>query len=123
MRRLLAALVVVLLALPSTPFAVEPSGAPVLERGDASPSGSTPKAWGANDIFFVRAQTCRTVGIFICGPDPLIASGANFSGVIRIFIPVTDLYTIYFFVTDPEGAVIVFTSMSANLFTASFNDF
>jgi hypothetical protein len=47
-------------------------------------------------------------GVLLCGPDPLVSSSAVFGGVIRIWVPFTDSYTIYAFVSDAEGNVMDF---------------
>jgi hypothetical protein len=125
MRKLLPVMLALVLALPSIASAVEPSGTPVLVPDSAADSGGgpTPKSWLVSDIFFVRAHTCRTLGVTICGPDPLVSSGASFNGVIRIAVPFFDTYTVYFFVTDSEGSVIAFTSGTFQLVGPSFTSF
>lgn len=123
MKKLL--LVLLVLALPSIASAVQPSGKPVLvpESEADSGGGPTPKSWLFNDIFFVRAHICRPLAVTICGPDPLVNSGASFNGVIRIWVPFFDLYTVYFFVTDSEGNVISFIVGDFNLGGNTYNNF
>jgi hypothetical protein len=124
MKKLMLVLLALVLALPSIASAVQPSGTPVLvpDSGSDSGGGPAPKSWLFNDIFFVRAHTCRATGnITLCGPDPLISSSAGFNGVIRIWVPFPDLYTVYFFVTDSEGNVINFSSGNFNLDGNTFN--
>ena len=102
MRKLLLAVLLVVLALPSAAFAFRPPG--TLEVvPDAAADGGT-QSWLRNEIFVVRAHTCR-VGGLPCGPDPLISSGAAFNGILRIWVPFSDNYTIYLFVSDVEGAL------------------
>jgi hypothetical protein len=82
MKKLLPVLLVLVLALPSIASAVESSGTPVLvpESGTDSGGGPTPKSWLANNIFFVGSHICRATGaITLCGPDPLVSSGASFN--------------------------------------------
>jgi hypothetical protein len=125
MKKLPVLLLVLVLALPSLASAVESSGTPVLvpDSGTDSGGGPTPKSWLFNDIFFVRAHICRPLGVTVCGPDPLVSSGVSFNGVIRLFVPFSDVYTVFFFVTDSEGSVILFTSGNFQLFGSSYASF
>lgn len=108
MKKILLALLALTLALPSAASAVQPSG-PLVGVPDSAadaPSGAAPKSWLFSDIFVVRAHICRPTGILLCGPDPLVSSGSSYGAVVRIWVPLTDSYTVYFFVDDPEGNVI-----------------
>ena len=49
------------------------------------------------------------IGELLTAPDPLVPGGASFGGVIRIWVPFPDTYTIYAFVSDTEGNVMTFT--------------
>ena len=124
MKKLLLSLLVALLALPSVVSAVQPSGTPVMVPDGADGSGGAgTRAWTANNIFFVRAHTCRATGITVCGPDPLIGSSNSFSGVIRIWVPFSDTYTVYFFASDSEGNVVAYTSGAFQLGGNTYNSF
>jgi len=122
MKKLLATLL--LLALPSLASAVESAG-PVIRVPDTESAGApepTPKSWLFNDIFFVRAHICRN-GTSLCGPDPLVSSGATFNAIIRIFAPLTEFQILYFLITDTENAVVVVGGGSSQRVFAGFNDF
>jgi len=129
MKKLLLVLLVFVVALPSVASALQPSGTPVMAPDSAADSGdgAGAKSWLANHIFFVRAHTCRILGVTICGPDPLINSGAPFNGVIRIWVPFSDSYTVYFFISDPEGNVVSFQfgtfNLGGNSYTSFFSNF
>lgn len=124
MKKLLLVLLVLGLALPAPASAVRSSGTPVLVPDSAADSGGPrPKSWLFDDIFFVRAHICRALNVTVCGPDPLVNSGASFNGVIRIWVPFSDVYTVYFFVTDGEGNVMDFVSDNFNLAGDSFASF
>ena len=114
MKKLLLVLLVLVVGLPSIACAVESSGKPVLVPENAADDGGgpAPKSWLFPDSFFVRSHICRTTSpsTILCGPDPLVDSGAAFNGVHRIRLPITGLYTVYFFVMDSEGNVLTFTS-------------
>ena len=116
MRKLLLAVLLVVLTLPSVASAVQPSGTPVVVpdgRAEGT-QGAAPSSWLFNNIFFVRAHICRPLGVILCGPDPLVSSGNPFSGVTRIWVPFNDLYTVYLFVSDPEGNVVAFSAGNFN---------
>ena len=110
MKKLLLALVVIALALPSVASAVQPSGPLVGVPDSAADAGAgpAPKSWLFNNIFVVRAHICRPTGTLLCGPDPLVSSGFSFGSVIRIWVPFNDTYTGYGFVMDVEGNVVDF---------------
>ena len=97
---------VLALGLPSMAFAIQPSGTLVMVPDNPADAGAppAPRSWLFDNIFVVRAHTCRTAGV-PCGPDPLVASGAAFTGFIRIWVPFPDTYTIYAFVSDTEGTL------------------
>src|SRR5262245_56957517 len=105
MNTLLSILLVFVLAVPSLAFAVQPSGTLVAVPDSEADSGqgAVTRSWLFNNIFVVRAHVCRATGVFLCGPDPLVPSGAAFGGVIRIWVPFSDTYTIYALVSDAEG--------------------
>jgi hypothetical protein len=108
MKKLLLALLVFVLALPSVASAVKPSG-PLVGQPDSaadSGTGAAPKSWLFNNVFVVRAHICRPTGTLLCGPDPLISSGFSYGSVTRIWVPFNDTYTIYGFVMDVEGNVV-----------------
>ena len=107
MNTVLVVWLVLVLGLPSMAFAVQPSGTLVMVPdgpGDAA-APPAPRSWLFDNIFVVRAHVCLTGGV-PCGPDPLVASGAAFTGFIRIWVPFNDTYTIYALVTDSEGALL-----------------
>jgi hypothetical protein len=111
MNKLLLALLVLVVALPSAAFAVQPSGT-LVGAPDSEPvaqGGPATKSWLFSNVFVVRAHICRVTGALLCGPDPLVPGGASFGGVIRIWVPFPDTYTIYAFVSDAEGNVMTFT--------------
>lgn len=108
MTKVLLTWLVLVLSLPSAASAIQPSGTLVVvpdSSADAAPGPAT-KSWLFSNIFVVRAHICRTTGAFLCGPDPLVSSGAAYGGIIRIWVPFPDTYTIYALVSDAEGAVI-----------------
>ena len=108
MKKLLLAVLLVVLALPSVVSAVQPSG-PLVGVPDSAAdaaAGPAPKSWLFNNIFVVRAHICRSTGLLLCGPDPLVSSGASFGGVLRIWVPFNDNYTVYLFASDKEGNLI-----------------
>lgn len=129
MKKLLLPLLVALLALPSMASAVQPSGTPVMVPDGAADGagGAETRSWLNNDVFFVRAIICRPLGVTVCGPDPLVSGGNAFNGVIRIWVPFDDNYTVYFFVTDTEGSVIAFSFgtffLQGNSYSSFFNTF
>ena len=106
MKKLLLAVLVVVLALPSAAFAFRPSGTLEVVPDAAADDGTqpAPRSWLRNEIFVVRAHTCRESS-FPCGPDPLVAGGAAFNGIVRIWVPFSDNYTFYLLVSDLEGAL------------------
>ena len=107
MNQLLSVLLVLILGLPSMASAVQPSGTLVVvpdSEADSGP-GAAPRSWLFSNIFIVRAHICRAPGVLLCGPDPLVASGAAYGGVIRIWVPFSDTYTIYALVSDAEGQI------------------
>ena len=106
MKKLLLALLLVVLALPSAAFAFRPPGTLTVVPDAAANDGSqpAPKSWLFPEIFVVRAHTCRGGG-FPCGPDPLISTGAAFNGILRFWVPFNDNYTVYLFVSDTELAL------------------
>src|SRR5712692_78152 len=112
MNKLLLVLSVLVVALPSATFAVQPSGTLVGAPDSESDGqgGPATRSWLFPNIFIVRAHICRVTGTLLCGPDPLVPGGASFGGVIRIWVPFTDTYTIYAFVSDAEGNVMTFTT-------------
>ena len=108
MKKLLLVLLVLVLGLPSVASAVKPSGTLVVVPDSEADSGAgpAPKSWLFFNIFVVRAHICRVTGVLLCGPDPLVSSGAAFSGVVRIWVPFLDSYTIYLVASDAEGHVM-----------------
>ena len=108
MKKLLLVLLVLVLGLPSVASAVKPSGTLVVVPDSEADGGAgpAPKSWLFDDIFVVRAHVCRVLGVLLCGPDPLVSSGASFSGVVRIWVPFLDSYTIYLVASDAEGHVM-----------------
>jgi hypothetical protein len=106
----LLVLLVLVVGLPSVASAVQPSGTLVVVPESAADAAAGPatKSWLFSNVFIVRAHICRVTGTLLCGPDPLIASGAAVGGVVRIWVPFTDSYTIYAFVSDAEGNVLTF---------------
>ncbi len=129
MKTLLLALLVLVLALPSIASANDSAGGITRAPDTESDGASTPlpKSWLLNDIFFVRAHICRS-GVTLCGPDPLVSSGANFNAVTRIFAPFSENEVFYFLITDSENAVVaiqgggvVFVSSGYSNWFASFN--
>lgn len=124
MKKLLPVLLVLVLALPSIASAVESSSKSVLVPDSPADGGGGPasKSWLFPDIFFVRAHICRTPGITLCGPDPLVSSGSGFGSVIRIWVPFFDTYTVYSFVTDSEGNEIIFGSGFFQFTAGSYNN-
>jgi len=123
MKKLLVMLL--LLALPSIALALEPPG-PVIRVPDtesAIGAGPAPKSWTSNDIFYVRAHICRTLGVSICGPDPLVTSGATFNAFIRIFVPSTEFQIIFFLITDTENAVVTSGGGGSTQVFQGFNNF
>lgn len=125
MNRLLLVLFVLVVALPSASFAAQPSGtivgSPDSEAGGQG--GPSTKSWLFSNIFVVRAHICRVTGTLVCGPDPLVPGGASFGGVIRIWVPFTDSYTIYAFVSDAEGNVMTFTPAASQITGGSYFNF
>ena len=119
MKKLLLMLLVIVLALPSIASAVESSGKPVLvpESEADGGGGPVPRAWSSNQSFFVRSHICRNTAVFtiLCGPDPLVDIGAAFNGVHRVWFPVNEPSTVYFFALDSEGTVIRFSSGNFNV--------
>ena len=125
MNKLLLVSLVLVVALPSATFAVQPSGtlvgAPDSESGGQG--GPATKSWLFPNIFIVRAHICRVAGTLLCGPDPLVPGGAPFGGVIRIWVPFTDTYTIYAFVSDAEGNVMTFITSPSSINGGSYFNF
>ena len=125
MNKLLLMSLVLVVALPSATFAVQPSGtlvgAPDSESGGQG--GPTTKSWLFPNIFIVRAHICRIAGILLCGPDPLVPGGATFGGVIRIWVPFPDTYTVYAFVSDAEGNVMTFSTGAFQIPGSSYFNF
>ena len=107
MNQLLSVLLVLVLGLPSMASAVQPSGTLVVVPDSPSESGAgpAPRSWPGSNVFVVRAHICRATGVFLCGPDPLVAASTAYGGVIRIWVPFSDSYTIYALVSDAEGNV------------------
>lgn len=125
MNRLLSVLLVLILGLPSVVSAVQPSGTLVAvpaSEADSGP-GAAPRSWLANNIFIVRAQICRTLSVLLCGPDPLVASSAAFGGVIRIWVPFPDTYTIYALVSDAEGNLVTLAQSPQSIGGGGYRDF
>jgi hypothetical protein len=52
-----------------------------------------------------------------------VNNGANYNGVIRIWVPFDDLYTVYAFVTDSEGNVMDYQFDNVNLAGDSYTNF
>jgi hypothetical protein len=125
MNRLLAMLLVLILGLPSAVSAVQPSGTLVaVPAGEADSGGEAPpRSWLANNIFIVRAHVCRTPGVPLCGPDPLVASSAAFGGVIRIWVPFPDTYTVYALVSDAEGNLTALAQSPLSIGGGMYRDF
>ena len=131
MNKLLSVLLVLILGLPSVVSAAPSSGTLVAvptSEADSGP-GAAPRSWLANNIFVVRAHVCRTIGVLLCGPDPLVASSAAFGGVIRIWVPFPDTYTVYALVSDAEGNLVTLAQSPLSIggggvyrdFLANFN--
>jgi hypothetical protein len=122
MKKLLAMLL--LLALPSIASAVESVGPAIRvpDTGSATTPEPTPKSWLFNDIFYVRAHICRN-GVSLCGPDPLVSSGATFNAIIRIFSPRTEFQILHFLITDEENAVVAVGGGGSQQVFQGFNDF
>ena len=125
MNKLLLVLLVLVLGLPSVAPAVQPSGTLVAVPDSEADTraGAAPKSWLFSNIFVVRAHICRVTGVLLCGPDPLVPSGAAFGGVIRIWVPFTDTYTIYALVSDAEGNVVTFTTGPFSISGGSYFNF
>ena len=125
MQKLLVVLLVLVLAPPSIASAVESSGTLVVVPNTGADSGGepTPKSWLADNVFFVRAHICRTTAsVTLCGPDPLVSSGTSFKGLVRIWVPFIDLYTVHLIVTDSEGNVIRLASGNFSFGGDTYND-
>jgi hypothetical protein len=117
MNKLLVVLLVLVVGLPSMASAAQPSGT-LVGVPDSEPGGQggpATKSWLFSNIFVVRAHICRVTGTLLCGPDPLVPGGAPFGGVIRIWVPFTDTYTIYAFVSDAEGNVMTFRTAAPSI--------
>ena len=125
MNKRLSVLLVLVLALPSLAFAVQPSGTLVAvpESEADSGQGAAPRSWLFENIFVVRALVCRALGVVLCGPDPLVASGAAFGGVIRIWVPFTDTYTVYALVSDAEGNLMRLSQTTQSIPGGAYRDF
>lgn len=125
MKSLILVMLVLVIALPSVASAVVSSGPPVLvpDPEAAVGAGTATKAWSDNTIFFVRAHVCLTLNVTLCGPDPLIASAAAFNDVIRLWVPLGDVYTVHFVVADTEGAVVALSTGSFTLPGNSYASF
>ena len=125
MNTLLLVLLVLAVGLPSVASAVQPSGTLVGAPDSASggQDGPATKSWLFANVFVVRAHVCRVTGVLLCGPDPLVPGGASFGGVIRIWVPFTDTYTIYAFVSDVEGNVMTFTTAPFSISGSSYFNF
>lgn len=74
---------------------------------------STPMSSALPDIFFSMAHTCQ-VATTTCLPDNLVTN--PFGAVVSVYVPSTQSYTRYYFVTDMQGAVV-----SLNVFTSSMS--
>ena len=117
-------LLVLVLSLPSAAAAIQPSGTLVMVPDNPADAGAgpAPRSWLFDNIFIVRAHVCR-VGASPCGPDPLVASGAAFSGFVRIWVPFPDTYTIYAFVSDTEGTLLDLKVLPTSLLGGAYFNF
>lgn len=108
MSKVLSLLLVLVVGLPSVASAVQPSGTLVVVPDSAAEGGAGPasRSWLVGNIFVVRAHVCRATGVVVCGPDPLVPASTAFGGVIRIWVPSNDTYTIYALVSDAEGNLV-----------------
>ena len=94
-------------ALPAFSFA-EPEMVvvPHADPGPDSKSGSdaSAKSFLVNDLFHELAHACNIPNA-TCGPDNIVTNA--FGARIRLFVPTTQTYTLYFIFTDTEGNAIV----------------
>jgi hypothetical protein len=125
MNKLLSILLILVLGLPSVVSAAPSAGTLVaVPAGEAeSEAGAAPKSWLFENIFVVRAHICRATGVVLCGPDPLVASGTSFGGVIRIWVPFSDTYTIYALVSDAEGNLMRISQTTQSIQGGTYRDF
>ena len=125
MNKLLSVLLVLVLALPSVVSAAPLSGTLIAVPAGEADSGQAPatRSWLFENIFVVRAHVCRATNVVLCGPDPLVASGAAYGGVIRIWVPFTDTYTIYALVSDAEGNLMRISQTTQSIPGGAYRDF
>ena len=125
MLKLLSILIVLILGLPSAVSAAPLSGTLVAGPVAEADSGAeaAPRSWLFENIFVVRAHVCRTPGVVLCGPDPLVPSSAAFGGVIRIWVPFTDTYTIFALVSDAEGNLVRLSQAPQSIQGGFYRDF
>ena len=125
MNKLLLLLFVLVVGFPSAVPAVQPAGTLVVVPEGAAEGGAgpAPRSWLVNNIFIVRAHVCRTLGVLLCGPDPLVVSGAAYGGVIRIWVPFSDVYTIYALVSDAEGNLVALAQSTLAITGGTYRDF
>ena len=85
--------ILLILALPSFSFAAP-------EMTIVPGPDATPNSWLANDLFHKLAHACN-IPNSTCGPDNLVTNA--FGARIVLFVPTSQVYTIYWIFTDTEG--------------------
>ena len=73
----------------------------------------TAKSWLADDIFFQRTHVNE-----VTEPDSQVPDNipiGQFRAVVRVWVPIDQSYTRFFFITDKEGKVVNFVQNSGTL--------
>jgi hypothetical protein len=128
MKRLLLVLFVLALptfALPAFSFAAPEMVVVPVPDSDVGPSskpgsGATPRSFLSNDLFHELAHACNFPGTS-CGPDNIVTNA--FGARVLLFVPTTQLYTIYWIFTDTEGNAISISAFNFFLTAGTQNFF
>jgi hypothetical protein len=82
-------------------------------------SNPAPRNSALPDIFFDMAHTCATFTVD-CLPSNVLSNPV--AVYIKVYVPSTQLYTRYYFVTDIQGAAVGFFSSTGSLDGGTTND-
>ncbi len=80
--------------------------------GKSAAPNQTPRNSLLADISFAMAHICESFAAN-CLPSNLLNSPV--AAYIKIFVPSSQVYTRYFFITDTEGAVVGFNASASSL--------